>query len=105
MGKGGSFGSCNSLTGIKRRTRQCNNPKPLNGGANCPGYYYQDISCPVDGGWGSWGSWKRCGQGVQSTERTRQCNKPKPLNGGSQCTGSSIEKRTCPGPLAYWMIC
>ena len=45
-GAWGSWSTCNSQTGKKTRTRQCNNPTPLNGGATCTGSSNDQASCP-----------------------------------------------------------
>ena len=42
----GSWGPCDSGTGTKKRTRQCNKPSPLNGGAACAGNSQGFIICP-----------------------------------------------------------
>jgi len=47
-GAWGSWGSCSQL-GRKTRTRKCNNPTPLNGGASCAGSSTNQGLCPVNG--------------------------------------------------------
>ena len=88
--------------GNKERTRQCNNPTPLHGGAVCSGESNQIESCnpqacPVDGGWGSWSSYstcsRTCGGGTKS--KSRNCNNPKPAHGGARCRGSSSQSKSC----------
>ena len=88
--------------GYKERTRQCNNPTPLHGGAECSGPPNQIESCnpqacPVDGGWGSWSSYstcsRTCGGGTKS--KYRNCNNPKPAHGGARCRGSSSQSKSC----------
>ena len=37
---------CDSSTGTKKRTRQCDNPSPLNGGAPCAGNSQESLKCP-----------------------------------------------------------
>ncbi|MEE6460430.1 hypothetical protein FKM82_000966 [Ascaphus truei] len=44
------FGSCSRTcgTGVRFRTRQCNNPMPVNGGQDCPGLNYEYQLCNVE---------------------------------------------------------
>uniref|UniRef100_A0A8C2GP73 ADAM metallopeptidase with thrombospondin type 1 motif, 3 n=1 Tax=Cyprinus carpio TaxID=7962 RepID=A0A8C2GP73_CYPCA len=44
------FGSCSRScgTGVRFRTRQCNNPVPSNGGQDCPGVNYEYQLCNID---------------------------------------------------------
>ncbi|KAM9360881.1 A disintegrin and metalloproteinase with thrombospondin motifs 3 [Symphorus nematophorus] len=44
------FGSCSRScgTGVRFRTRQCNNPAPSNGGQDCPGVNYEYQLCNTD---------------------------------------------------------
>nr|XP_015195659.1 PREDICTED: A disintegrin and metalloproteinase with thrombospondin motifs 3 isoform X2 [Lepisosteus oculatus] len=44
------FGSCSRScgTGVRFRTRQCNNPTPSNGGLDCPGINYEHQLCNTD---------------------------------------------------------
>ena len=98
----GAWGACNKSCGggQKKRTRQCNNPPPANGGKTCPGSGIETLPCntnpcPIDGKWGSWGAWsnctKECGGGTQ--KRIRQCAPP--AYGGKPCSGSNSETRAC----------
>ena len=41
----GSWSTCNTQTRTKKRTRQCNKPKPLNGGATCFGSFFEKDFC------------------------------------------------------------
>jgi len=93
-----SWSSCTSSNncGTGVQTRQCNNPSPQNGGADCVGSNSRScdtgITCPVDGGWSSWSTCSSatgCGTGVQ----TRSCSNPFPSNGGADCVGSN--SRSC----------
>ncbi|KAL5963271.1 Hemicentin-1 [Taenia solium] len=94
--------------GIRRRTRQCNNPSPQFGGAPCQPQggdsettECQENPCPVNGEWSNWSSWSacvgRCGVGIQS--RTRTCTEPAPSYGGHLCRGSAKDSRTCSLPF------
>ncbi|XP_056089325.1 A disintegrin and metalloproteinase with thrombospondin motifs 3 isoform X2 [Rhinichthys klamathensis goyatoka] len=44
------YGSCSRScgTGVRFRTRQCNNPVPSNGGQDCPGVNYEYQLCNID---------------------------------------------------------
>uniref|UniRef100_A0A671PZX3 A disintegrin and metalloproteinase with thrombospondin motifs 3-like n=1 Tax=Sinocyclocheilus anshuiensis TaxID=1608454 RepID=A0A671PZX3_9TELE len=44
------YGSCSRScgTGVRLRTRQCNNPAPSNGGQDCPGVNYEYQLCNID---------------------------------------------------------
>ena len=33
------------LAGVKQRNRSCSNPSPSNGGADCPGYATEKLTC------------------------------------------------------------
>ena len=128
--KDGGWGSWSSYSpcsrtcggGEKRRTRQCDNPAPSDGGAECSGPSNQIESCalqacPVDGGWGAWSTYSSCSKtcGGGEKERTRQCDNPTPSNGGAGCLGTSSERsncnpQTCPrdgkwGSWGSWSTC
>ncbi|XP_064626790.1 A disintegrin and metalloproteinase with thrombospondin motifs adt-1-like isoform X3 [Lineus longissimus] len=86
--------------GIRTRTRLCDDPPNLNGGAVCPGARKETLpcnpgDCPVDGQWYPWLAWsecsKNCGGGRQT--RTRSCKQPE--NGGMICIGSASEEQDC----------
>ena len=88
--------------GIQRRTRNCSNPEPAFGGAECDGVSDQVESCnlqdcPVDGGWSDFEDWSdcsaECGGGTQT--RTRTCSNPEPALGGADCEGESSEVQEC----------
>eukprot|EP01006_Ploeotia_vitrea_P028505 TRINITY_DN61182_c0_g1_i2.p1 TRINITY_DN61182_c0_g1~~TRINITY_DN61182_c0_g1_i2.p1 ORF type:complete len:763 (-),score=91.44 TRINITY_DN61182_c0_g1_i2:106-2394(-) len=113
-GAWGAYGACSATCGggTQTRTRQCNNPTPSNGGANCAltaggtGTTEQEQqscnpdACPagtvVDGGWAPWGDYGdcsvTCGGGIQT--RSRSCTAPTPANGGQECTLGSGGKGT-----------
>nr|CAJ65510.3 HyTSR1 protein [Hydra vulgaris] len=100
------YGPCSLSCGVavrRSRKRECNNPAPSGGGANCVGYSVMSevcnnqINCPVNGEWSSWGPYSACtltcGGGVQ--QRNRYCNNPAPLYGGVSCIGDSIQITKC----------
>ncbi|XP_066920815.1 SCO-spondin-like isoform X2 [Clytia hemisphaerica] len=105
-------------SGIKTRTRQCNNPAPKNGGQECNGPVIENLACkikecPVDGKWSAWSAFsgcsETCGQGEKV--RTRTCNNPKPAHGGENCIGEAKESQECNlkecpvnGGLSPWSI-
>uniref|UniRef100_A0A7E4UX97 Netrin receptor UNC5 n=1 Tax=Panagrellus redivivus TaxID=6233 RepID=A0A7E4UX97_PANRE len=82
----------------QRRTRTCNNPAPLNGGANCKGldedYRTCEHECVVSGSWSRWAHWSECNSQCQRT-RKRECIAPPPSNGGSYCPGTDFETVNC----------
>lgn len=49
-GSWSKYGSCSRScgTGVRFRTRQCNNPAPSNGGQDCPGVNYEYQLCNMD---------------------------------------------------------
>ncbi|XP_062521149.1 coadhesin-like [Corticium candelabrum] len=92
--------------GTTRRSRQCDNPSPSNGGDDCPGK--KEIvaqcnvkCCPVDGQWGKWNAWGRCTRSCGAAGariRHRLCNQPTPSPEpcpGKQCIGSDIHVEKC----------
>ncbi|XP_078616379.1 uncharacterized protein LOC144884783 [Branchiostoma floridae x Branchiostoma japonicum] len=101
----GSWSGCDVTCGIgnQLRSRSCDNPPPVGGGANCIGDSEETRTCdtgqpcPVDGNWSQWTSWSgcdaTCGFGKQS--RSRRCDNPSPLGGGAGCAGESEETQVC----------
>ncbi|CAH3018448.1 unnamed protein product, partial [Porites evermanni] len=93
--------------GFRRRFRECNNPRPVNGGKYCRGNRQEVKTCKrrrcvgivVNGGYSNWGHWSACSRtcagGLQN--RSRSCTNPKPANGGMDCTrlGPASEERRC----------
>ncbi|XP_062576607.1 thrombospondin-1-like [Saccostrea cucullata] len=97
----------------RNKKRECDNPKPQNGGQNCTGTnIYTDervcnlSPCPVNGGWSEfvpYGDWSQCSvscsNGVQTRVLFRTCSEPAPLYGGKPCMGRStrLENKQCRG--------
>ncbi|VDM96427.1 unnamed protein product [Thelazia callipaeda] len=81
---------------IRRRT--CNNPAPINGGADCLGHPEETSDCPIDcrldGHWSNWSLWSQCNENCHKF-RTRSCNSPRPTNGGQLCGGRDLDTRNC----------
>ena len=104
--------------GFRSRTRVCNSPIPIYGGADCVGHLfekeicYADVHCAIDGRWSLWSDWSVCSVhcGVGTQERERICNNPAPIYGGKRCPGESVDVRSCdmkiPCPIngrwSYW---
>ncbi|CAM1305939.1 UNC5C (predicted) [Pycnogonum litorale] len=89
--------------GVKRRSRLCTNPTPLNGGEQCKGQTMQVSDCHhicpgVDGRWSSWSSWSTCGPDCKHHKR-RTCSNPKPKNGGRYCSGRDLASSICSGGM------
>ncbi|XP_013784127.1 A disintegrin and metalloproteinase with thrombospondin motifs adt-1-like [Limulus polyphemus] len=99
------FGLCSVTcgSGVRLRTRECNNPPATFGGHQCPGISVEKLvceqgECPIHGGWGQWQEWSECpvtcGLGVHF--RKRLCNNPKPALGGRICpVEDSHEREEC----------
>ncbi|XP_076053538.1 hemicentin-1-like, partial [Oratosquilla oratoria] len=92
-------------TGVRRRTRLCNDPAPLYGGQTCEddGIEYEECGlrdCPVAGSWSEWSDWsdcsRSCGDGLR--QRTRLCDNPPPSGGGTDCDGDALEVTPCSSP-------
>merc|ERR1712137_483324 len=87
--------------GVRKLKRECNQPKPQDGGANCIGddegtneevkdeNCTVETACAVNGGWSEWKEHTpcsvTCGDGVRKLKR--DCNQPKPQDGGANCIG------------------
>ncbi|XP_052704188.1 uncharacterized protein LOC128180261 [Crassostrea angulata] len=103
-GSWGSYGACSVTcgSGLRTRSRSCNNPAPTGGGSDCVGSSTSTtictmVACPIDGNWATWGSYGgctvTCGGGSQT--RTRTCSDPAPQHGGTSCSGSSSSHQGC----------
>ncbi|XP_063684803.1 SCO-spondin-like [Bolinopsis microptera] len=105
-GEYGAWSECSDLCGggTQIRSKECNNPAPVNGGAACVGDDVQTQSCnsdpcsAVDGGWSEYGAWSKCsaecgGKGTQI--RSKECSNPAPVNGGAACVGDDSQTRSC----------
>ncbi|TMW52624.1 hypothetical protein DOY81_002278 [Sarcophaga bullata] len=79
------------------RSRECNNPKPQNGGNDCQGITTQVTNCTVHGGWTEWSAWSACSQtcGIAVKTKRRTCGNPKPAFGGRTCLGSERAEMYC----------
>ncbi|XP_078662008.1 SCO-spondin-like [Branchiostoma floridae x Branchiostoma belcheri] len=110
--------------GQRRRTRQCDHPRPRYGGRNCTGDAVQVVrcsgpTCPVSGGWGEWTEWSECSHtcGLGSMRRKRLCDSPAPSAGGQDCQGVDMEIQPCSSgqcpqpvdggwsPWSNWTVC
>jgi len=88
----------------RSKSRDCNNPTPAHGGADCVGasaYFYtctgdscEDIR--VDGRWSCWTASSTCGSDC-TRSRTRTCTEPSPSNGGLPCRGPNMTYSSCLG--------
>ncbi|XP_077867573.1 uncharacterized protein LOC144356754 [Saccoglossus kowalevskii] len=100
-------GACSAScgNGTIAYTRECNNPAPQNGGADCYGEAQKEevcvsgVPCPVDGGYSDWGEWEECSLscGVGHQTRSRLCDNPEPEYGGQNCQhlGSYLQTQSC----------
>ena len=81
-------------SGIRKRNRECSNPKPDHGGEDCSKLGPPEESevcntggCPIHGNYGEWTHWGHCtaacGGGFHV--RTRACDSPPPSGGGKTC--------------------
>jgi hypothetical protein len=92
-----------------KRTRECNNPSPSNGGLECFGDSFEEVECmrmkfcPIHGGWSEWSAWsscsKTCGNGLRN--RKRFCTNPTPNFNGTECDGENIEYEECRLTFCY----
>ena len=100
----GQWSACSATCGggTQSRSKNCNNPAPANGGANCTGEASEtqacnENACPVNGGWSAPGQWSACSAtcGGGSQSRSKICNNPVPANGGTDCSGVAYETQAC----------
>ncbi|CAB4006795.1 Hypothetical predicted protein, partial [Paramuricea clavata] len=94
----GCPGVCGSS--FNKRTRKCDSPVPLHGGANCTGPVEQVKECnhssPCDGesGFTDWSAWipcsATCGEGVN--RRTREC---RPESSAENCVNATFQEKPC----------
>ncbi|XP_065811778.1 hemicentin-1 [Labrus bergylta] len=106
------WGPCSVSCGVgsQKRLRQCNNPRPANGGRHCAGSHSETRSCqgkpcPVDGNWSEWSLWEECSRtcGQGNRTRVRTCSNPPAQHGGRPCEGKAVEVIMCsvrPCPVA-----
>ncbi|XP_069118839.1 thrombospondin-1-like [Argopecten irradians] len=102
------WGPCSTTcgNGSQQRTRNCTDPSPQHGGADCDENSSTDQQtcyiddCPIDGAWSTWDDWgpcsTTCGNGTQ--QRTRNCSDPSPQHGGADCdiiTATATANQTC----------
>jgi hypothetical protein len=85
----------------QRRTRVCNNPTPLGGGASCGDkgedeeFRPCEHTCRIDGTWSAWSPWSLDCNALCQRHRRRECTAPSPVNGGSACQGVDVQWRKC----------
>ncbi|XP_034531212.1 hemicentin-1 [Notolabrus celidotus] len=106
------WGPCSVSCGVgsQKRLRQCNNPRPANGGRHCAGSNTETRSCqgkpcPVEGNWSEWTLWEECSRtcGQGNRTRVRTCSNPPAQHGGRLCEGKAVEVIMCsvrPCPVA-----
>jgi hypothetical protein len=81
--------------------RTCDNPAPLNGGANCVGDSTKTttcdvIPCDINGGWSDWQVSNPCKDGNTTKKEVRFCNNPEPSGNGADCVGDNERESDCP---------
>lgn len=79
------------------KTRVCNNPAPMNGGAACSGVSVLVRNCTLHGGWTAWSAWSACSAscGIAVKTRRRWCAAPAPAHGGRLCVGQDSNEIYC----------
>ncbi|XP_052278810.1 A disintegrin and metalloproteinase with thrombospondin motifs adt-1-like, partial [Dreissena polymorpha] len=108
--------------GFRSRSRDCNEPRPQNGGSNCSVLGKSSEAqtcniqpCPVDGNWGIWSNWSRCDVTCGNGTRTRNRPCEGIAYGGQNCSGDALQTETCRevvcpvdgawGQWAEWNVC
>lgn len=93
---GATWSECSAPCGGGTQTRECNNPAPAYGGADCPeGQGERECNvdpCPIDGGYGEWGA---C---IKFAEAT-------PDQGSPDCTAGGIVSGPGDGSLGFTQAC
>ncbi|XP_076394986.1 semaphorin 5c isoform X2 [Megachile rotundata] len=79
------------------QTRECDNPPPQHGGADCTGTRVRVTNCTVHGDWTAWSAWSACSQtcGFAMKTRRRSCTNPAPAFGGRVCVGHDHDDIVC----------
>ena len=90
--------------GYSTRYRQCSNPYPSNGGAQCTGSRFEVIhcfmeSCSNNSQFTPWSQWSQCSQqcGTGFKSRQRSCRRRDAVTGKYICLGNSQEYDNCEG--------
>ncbi|KAK3602308.1 hypothetical protein CHS0354_001744 [Potamilus streckersoni] len=95
-GMWGTWSTCMCNTKTHNRFRECNNPVPARGGANCVGVRYEESSCAdqCPGTWLDWEPWSPCTATCNGGNqvRQRQCSQPDTT---IDCLGSRNEMQAC----------
>ncbi|XP_059154883.1 uncharacterized protein LOC131940263 [Physella acuta] len=85
-------------SGVKSRSRECDSPKPENGGELCQGSKTETQVCDTgcqDCSWGDWTQWTcdvTCGSGTATRSRTIA---QVAVNGGLPCQGPKTSSKLC----------
>lgn len=79
------------------QTRQCNNPRPQNGGSSCTGISMRVANCTVHGDWTPYSAYSECSASCGNAVKTRYrtCTNPSPGYGGRVCVGRDREEVMC----------
>ncbi|XP_019856518.1 PREDICTED: cartilage oligomeric matrix protein-like isoform X2 [Amphimedon queenslandica] len=86
--------------GTRTRTRKCDNPAPLFGGAQCKGPK-EDTElcslghCPVDCEWREWQEWEPCSKSCGGGRQVRRRFYQPPQYGGKLCEGRAVQLQEC----------
>ncbi|MEE6467583.1 hypothetical protein FKM82_007315 [Ascaphus truei] len=81
--------------GTHTRSRECDSPKPQNGGRDCLGDSQhqrdcQSLDCPEEDPWSAWSPWSSCSVSCGGGEqiRVRECR-------DVECTGRAVQSMSC----------